>query len=118
MNSIKTKTRCDNRNDFNLLTGTYISPVYYKAGEVSENTGWIIYENNKIVKELNLRVVKDIDNNFNISGNQELDPHISIGLNNSNTTLRYGKHNGYNEYDDNTIDNAFNGDAAATWNID
>ena len=31
---------------------------------------------------------------------------------------RYDEYGGYNEYDDYTIDSAFDGDPEATWNID
>lgn len=61
------------QDEFNLLTGAFISPMYYKKDDVSEKTGWIIYEDNKVVKDLNLRVVKTIDYNFKIFGNQKLE---------------------------------------------
>jgi hypothetical protein len=120
------------QDEFNLLTGAFISPVYYKAGEVSDKTGWIIYEDNKIIRNLNLRVVKTIDYNFTLFGEQKLesptpapnsnfkgeDVNDNEVYNGSYDKPSYEKYNGYNDFDDDTIDNAFEGDPEATWNVD
>jgi hypothetical protein len=119
-------------DEFNLLTGAFMYPIYYKAGEVSEKTGWIIYEDNKIVKDLNLRVVNTIDYHFKLFGNQKLTkkPSSNKGFDNYYESYdngddysgmhkkSYEKYNGYNGWDDDTIDDVFNGDPEATWNVD
>ncbi|MBK8143390.1 MAG: hypothetical protein IPK57_22040 [Chitinophagaceae bacterium] len=122
------------QDEFDLLTGAFISPTYYKAGEVSEKTGWIVYEDDKIVKDLNLRVVRTIDFNSKLPSNQKLEltsPSIHKNFHNDdydghydrheyddNSRPSYEKYNGYNGFDDDTIDQAFEGDPEATWNVD
>lgn len=121
------------QEEFNLLAGAFISPVYYKPGEVSDKTGWVVHEGNKIVKDLNLRVIKTIGYNFRLSGRQKLESQTSIPsknfhLKNDRQQKDYDhdkryrsihvKYNDYNDFDDDAIDNAFEGDPEATWNVD
>jgi hypothetical protein len=111
------------RGEFSLLRGVILSPIFYKAGEMKKN--WPIWEDNKVIKNLNLRVFKSIDYNFQINGNQVLQGLTSSRSSRYETqsdydTYRpsYEKYGGYNGYDDDTIDNAFEGNPEATWNVD
>ena len=120
------------KEEFNLLTGAFISPIYYKDGEISEKTERPIYGENKIIKNLNIRVVKTIDYNFQLFGKQILESNTPLVNDNfsdselnddefdydDNSSSKYEKYNGYNGYDDFTIDAAFEGDPEATWNVD
>lgn len=114
-----------NQNEFNLLRGTFISPVMYKKGDFSDyNARYIkIIMDDKIVETFNFRIVGTIDNNFTLYGNQELkntskDSDTSVENNFSETHLGYtpsfSKYNGYNDFDDDTIDTAFESDPKAT----
>lgn len=113
-------------NEFFLLCGSLISPVFYKKGEIAEDGTYHIKvkDDHTIIKDLNFRVSNTIDENYKNNGKQELySPNVSKKRNSQteevdNNFLSYQKYNGYNDFDDNTIDNAFEGDPDATWNVD
>lgn len=117
------------QDEFNFLRGGFISPVMYKKGDYSEYFGKFtaIKEDNKIVANFNFRVDETIENNFNLYGNQKLKNKENYWANqryggddNNDESYQpsYKRYNGYNGFDDDTIDNAFEGDPDATWNVD
>lgn len=100
--------------------------MFYKKGEIAEDGTYHIKvkDDHTIIKDLNFRVSNTIDENYKNNGKQELySPNVSKKRNSQteevdNNFLSYQKYNGYNDFDDNTIDNAFEGDPDATWNVD
>ena len=110
------------RTEFHLLRGVKISPVFYKKGEFSDYFGRFtqIKVDNKIVATFNLRIEGTIDENYSLYGNQTLKseyPDNSF-LDNKRNSESFEKYNGYNGWSDEAIDDAFNGDPEATWNVD
>ncbi len=110
--------------NFGLLTGSFISPIFYKKNEVSEETGWIVCKSETIIKSLRLRCNFSFYENFAEHGNQTL-KEFSLRLTNrpdrwsyDENRPTYSKYNGYGGYDDQTIDNAFEGDPSTTWGLD
>jgi hypothetical protein len=112
------------KDQFGLLTGSFISPVFYEKDEVSEETGWIVYQSGTIIKNLNLRCNFSFSENFADNGKQffQESPRGSSKRPKSGSYDKYrpsySKYNGYGGYDDQTIDNAFEGDVTATWGLD
>lgn len=114
-----------NEGEFEILKGAFISPVMFKKGDTSEYNGRFITitQDDKIVASFNIRIEGTLINNYNLHG----DAKMKNESNYSNQRYSgdddydgpsYEKYNGYNGWDDNTIDNAFEGDPEATWNVD
>lgn len=109
-------------NQFNLLKGVFISPIKYLTGEKMLNS-FNVYqgESGKIVKSFNFRFEGTLDEHQAVHGNTILMPKpakYSGGYYNQNNSSSYEKYGGYNDWDDQTIDDAFEGDPYATWNVD
>lgn len=115
-------------NEFGVLKGAFISPIMFKKGDTSEYNGRFIKitQDDKIVASFNIRIEGTLDNNYNLYGDARLkhesnysNPHhTGDDDNDDNYRPSYEKYNGYNDFDDDTIDNAFEGDPDATWNVD
>lgn len=123
------------KKHFTALIGQKCSPQYFLKDEImSDFYGQANYctSDNTIVKSLNLRFddlglekikenISKIDSGISINeikkkpehnyGNDENDDDDDYG--NS-----YEKYNGYNDWSDDVIDDAFEGDPEATWNVD
>ncbi len=111
-------------NEFNKLEGVFISPIMYKKGDTAEYNGRFINitQDNKIVASFNIRIEGTLDDHSKIYGNPILkkytrDEHSDF-FGDDSYRPSYEKYNGYNGWDDDTIDQAFDGDPEATWNVD
>ena len=111
-------------NEFNKLEGVFISPIMFKKGDTAEYNGCFITitQDNKIVASFNIRIEGTLDNHSKIHGNPILkksnrDNYSDFSQDDSYSPS-YEKYNGYNGWDDDTIDQAFDGDPEATWNVD
>lgn len=115
-----------NESEFELLKGVFISPIMFKAGDTSEYNGRFtkITQDNKIVSSFNVRIEGTLDNNYSLYGGTILKRESRYlnqgfaGNNDDSYSSRYEKYNGFNGWDDDTIDDAFEGDPEATWNVD
>jgi hypothetical protein len=116
-----------NEDGFAILKGVFISPIMFKKGDSSEYNGRFttITQDDKIVASFNLRIEGSLDNNYNLHGNVKMkneNNYSNQGYggddNDDNYRPSYEKYNGYNGFDDDTIDDAFEGDPDATWNVD
>lgn len=116
-------------NDFEILKGVFISPIMFKKGDTSEYNGRFttITQDDKIVASFNIRIEGTLDNNYNLYGDARLKSESNYSANqrypgddddDDSYTPSYDKYNGYNDFDDDTIDQAFEGDPDATWNVD
>lgn len=116
------------QEEFYKLRGAFLSPVFFKAGECSDYTGRFseIKENNKIVKNLNLRFNQSIENNYEINGIQQL-KNSKKSQDNYNDNARFkrsydqygGPSDGYGGHiDDDFINDALGGEPDAIWNLD
>ena len=110
------------------MTGSYISPVFYKQGDVSQYNGRFvtITESDKIVATFNIRIEGTLDYNFEKNGTpliemrSQIDPYRRYDQEDDDDEYgsSYEEYNGYNGWDDDTINDAFEGDPEATWNVD
>ncbi len=115
-------------SEFEILNGVFISPVMYKKGDSSEYNGRFITitQDDKIVASFNIRIEGTLDNNYNLHGDARMknesnysnQRYVGDDDNDDSYSPSYEKYNGYNGWDDDTIDNAFEGDPNATWNVD
>ena len=100
----------------------------YKKGDTSEYNGRFttITQDDKIVASFNIRIEGTLDNHHSLYGKTKLKSESDFshqrfaGDDDDDDSYRpsYEKYNGYNDWDDDTIDNAFEGDPEATWNVD
>ena len=116
-----------NEDEFHLLKGVFIAPIMYKEGETFQSAGKYktVREDDKMVAKFNFRIEGTLENHHSLFGNQEMKVTTSVPGNHpwyydesDRYVSRYDKYNGYNGFDDDTIDNAFEGDPSATWNVD
>jgi hypothetical protein len=117
-----------NEDEFHLLRGVSIAPVMYKRGETFQSAGKYktVREDDKMVAKFNFRIESTLEHHHSLFGNQEMKVTTAKVRGNGSWyyddsdryVSRYEKYNGYNGFDDDTIDNAFEGDPSATWNVD
>jgi hypothetical protein len=116
------------QDEFYLLNGVFVSPVYYKKGNISQYAGKFttITQDEKILAKFNFRIEGTLDHHYSKYGNPKM-KNVNDSFDRSNSSYyndndRYvpshEKYNAYNDFDDDTIDNAFEGDPESTWNVD
>lgn len=106
-------------DQYQILKGAFISPQFFKKGDVSDFNGrfTVISEDDKIVASFNIRIKGSLDYNHNLYKNLEMKDFCNDDFDPGDRPS-YEKYNGYNGFDDQTIDDAFEGDPEATWNVD
>lgn len=115
-NSLQGLTRIDPA-DFEVLTGSCISPEYYQAGEELE-VGGVCRKSNTLVKNLNLRfrarlpeMIRMRQEEVQAEG-KTFEPSKNYEVPGKPT---YQKHGGVFGYDDETIEFGFLGDPTNLW---
>ncbi|AWH74383.1 hypothetical protein DCS32_09495 [Dokdonia sp. Dokd-P16] len=107
-------------SEFHILEGSFINPSFYEDGEIMAN-GSKCYGTNKIVKELNLRFLGNINQMHENFENSEPKYYISNANHSYDSSYEIygGPGDGYGGHlDDDFINDVLGGHPDAYWNID